>query len=139
MAGDTKELGTEVPDAILIDPFERMASQLERHEGAMLAIFRELASIGYETWGPFQSAAAVATAIESQHTRFRVRGIIITTDTAGVVSLVVGSGTYPFVIAVGNLAPPMFNLPLVIERGSDVSFASSVAASMACYLIGRPE
>jgi hypothetical protein len=139
MAGDTKELGATVPDEIVIDPFERIAAQLEAQGGALVSIFRELASIGYETWGPFQSAAAVVTNRDSQHIRFRVRGIIITTDAAGVVSLVIGSGTYPFVIAAGNLAPPMFPLPLVIERASDVSFTSSVAATMACYLIGRPE
>ena len=139
MVSDTREFGDTIPDITIIDPFERLGDILSRQGGAMERVYAELASVGYEIWGPFQSAAAVTTGAPlSQHIRFRVREILITTDTAGVVTLVVGSALYPFVVAVGNLAPTI-RFPLVIERGSDVSFAASVAATMDCYLIGRPE
>jgi hypothetical protein len=68
----------------------------------------------------------------SQRIRFRVRHLIISRATAGVATLGIGTGTYPFDVLA---APVRVDFPLVIERGVDMSFTGDGRI----YLVGDPE
>lgn len=127
MAGDEKNVGTQAIDDGF-DPLEPLTDATK--EGAR-NIVQYLAMVGSEI---IRLDAAAAPVPQSQHIRFRVRGVIVNPVTAGTLTLQVGTAQYPFDGAARFLAFVPF--PLVIERGSDMSCAG---ADGRIYLIGDPE
>ncbi len=138
MAGDSSSHDALViPDYEIIDPFERLGSILDKNGGALARLHSDIESLGYEIIGPFLAVAATSTgAAQSQHMKLRVRQILISIDVAAQVALVLGAARYPFQVGPGVTA---ITWPTVIERATDMSFTSSVAATMCCYLVGKPE
>lgn len=99
---------------------------VRRTNAALARILTALTDAGKQT---IRIAAGVTM---SQHIRFRLRYIIISRATAGVATLGIGTGTYDFDV---TGTPVRVDLPLVIERGTDISFTGDGRI----YLVGDPE
>jgi hypothetical protein len=67
------------------------------------------------------------------HLRLRVRRLIMSRTTAGIGALIVGSEQYPFDLPAST--PVEIDFPLVIERGSDLSFTGDGR----CYILADVE
>lgn len=126
MAGDQKDINA--PEIEIVDPFERM-------NGLLGDIFRALSNRGDDTriWDLTGIGAAGPL---SQHPRFRVRDLVVTVDAAAAVTFTVGtfSRVFNFAMADTKVIP----LPVIIERGTDVTLAAS-AGTVGGYLIGTTE
>lgn len=127
MAGDEKNVGSvAVEDGI--DPLAPLTAALKTSSKAALEY---AAMVGTEI---IRLDAAAAPVTLSQHPRLRLRGIIVNPVTAGVLTLTLGTATYPFASPANGLTFVPF--PLVIERGTDMS---CVGADGRLYLLGDPE
>lgn len=131
MAGDTKETasGVDLAPPTVDDPFPGIQQTLD-------AILAEESGDGLEIVGPFSIAAGTASNRISQYPRIRVRALVLSTDIAATITLILGTRRYPFVMPPSVAVIPF---PFVIERGSDMSVEASVAVTLAAYIIGRPE
>lgn len=130
MAGDEyAHEPAEIAPPNVDDPFPTIAETLR----AMLDSQR---MVGYEIVGPLSVAAGTAAAIVSQYPKLRVQWLIVSLDIAAVVALGIGTVRYPFAVVPGVNRIP---LPIVIERGTDVSLTFSVAVTAHAYLIGPTE
>lgn len=129
MAGETNSVPTGkagMPDIELDDPFATMNGLLRGILGALTN--RDDETVWNLTGG--------GTVVQSQHVRFRVRALVFDVSAAGTVSFTVGTFTRTFTPAVsGTTIVPM---PIVIERGTDVSLTIS-AGAVTGYLIGSGE
>jgi hypothetical protein len=127
MAGDEKNVGGVAIDDGQ-DPLGPLTAAIKEGDKALL---RWLAMVGSEI---IRLDAAATPTIQSQHIRFRLRGVIVNPVTAGTLTLQIGTATYPFDGAARSLQ--FIPFPLLIERGSDMSCAG---ADGRIYLIGDPE
>lgn len=100
--------------------------EVRRTNAALARILAALTDVGKET---IRIAAGERM---SQRIRFRLRYLIISRATAGVATLGVGTASYDFDV---TGTPVRVDFPLVIERGSDVTFTGDGRI----YLIGDPE
>lgn len=71
--------------------------------------------------------------IGTQHEKLRVRYLILSSVTAAVRTLTIGTRTFSFPLAAN--APVVLPFPLVIERGSDLTFSGDGF----CYIVADPE
>lgn len=130
MAGDEyAHEPAEIAPPMVDDPFPTIAETLR-------AIQEDARMVGWEIVGPLSVSAGTAAAIVSQYPKLRVQQVILSTDIACVASLGLGTVRYPFAIVPGINRVP---LPLLIERGTDVSITYSVAVTAHAYLIGPTE
>lgn len=130
MAGDSKttDSAEETPAPVLSDPYPTIQATLD----AMLADQRMV------DWQILALAtdSVVASNSVTQYPRFRCRHVILSTDTATTITINVGTAQYPFEADIGIVS---FPFPLVIERGTSVSFTAQGGADANVYLIGPTE
>ncbi len=128
MAGDEKNVGSGVDLDDGQDPLAPLTTALKAGDRAAL----DYAAMVNTQIIRLDAAAAPLTL--SQHPKLRLRGVIVNPVTAGVLTLTLGTATYPFASPANGLTYIPF--PLVIERGTDMS---CVGADGRIYLIGDPE
>lgn len=130
MAGDEyPHESAETAPPMVDDPFPSIADKLSELVDAARMV-------DWEIIGPISTAAAAASGLTSQYPKLRVQSVIMSTDTAVVATLVVGTIRYPFALAIGI---NRFPFPLLIERGTNVSVEYSAAATAHVYLLGPVE
>lgn len=115
-----------VPTVDALEMHRETVNAIQANSAALARILSALTDVGKEI------VRVDAGATVSQRIRFRVRWLIISRATAGVGTLLVGTGSYPFTVAA---APVRVDFPLVIERGVDVGFTGDGVL----YLVGDPE
>lgn len=128
MAGDEKNIGTVAVEEDGIDPLKPLTDATKEATKNLLAF------LAFENAEIIKLDAAASPVIQSQHIRFRLRGVIVNPITAGVLTLTIGTATYPFDGAARALT--FLPFPLLIERGTDMS---CVGTDGRIYLIGDPE
>lgn len=129
--GTVEESGIDTAAPIIDDPFPGIQQTLD----AILAEL-SLSGDGEYLFSPTAVATVMGLAAGATHQRMRCRYLIFSTSAAAVVTLTVGSmpRTYSVPAADTRVIP----LPIVIERGSDVSLSVS-AGTVTGNLIARPE
>jgi len=133
------EIGGEVPppedvenpvgDVIFADANEQHRESIAaigKIDASMRRLIEAVTDVGKET------IRIAAGATMSQRIRFRLRYLIISRATQGVATFTVGTGSYDFD---APAAPVRVDLPLVIERGTDLGFTGDGRV----YLVGDPE
>lgn len=127
MAGDTKELGTE----LIGDDADPLAMVTAATEAAGKSVVGALRQVGAEI---IRLDVGAAPAPLSQYPKLRVQTVIVNLVTAAQVTLTIGTAQYPFDGAARAITPIPF--PLVIERGTNMQ---AVGTDGRIYLIGIPE
>lgn len=127
MAGDTKETSaTETPPPIVDDPFPGIQATLDR-----IADVLDLAGEGQLDF------SATGTLIGGpSHARMRCRYLVFSTTAAATVTLTIGTMTRTYSVPAADTR--VIPLPLVIERGLDITLSAS-AGAVTGALIVRPE
>ena len=110
---------------------EQTIAALSKSNDALVRLILQEMMAG---WQIIRLDAGANPVPQSQHVRFRVQRIIVNPVTAGVLTLTLGTVTYPFDGAARALTDVPF--PLVIERATDMS---CVGADGRMYLLGIPE
>jgi hypothetical protein len=126
--------GNDVGDIELVDgalmhrEYLDALSTVSRDTRALLAA---LTYIGTEI--VIVTGGAAVNANGTQWERLRVRHLIVTSITAGLRVFTIGTRSFSFPLAANTTLVLPF--PLVIERGSDLSYSGDGT----CYIVGDPE
>lgn len=109
------------------DQHRQVLKALTDSGNAARAILDAILQVGWEIIRVDAGLAA-----QSQHPKLRVQFLVISRATAGLATLGVGAGLYPFTV---GAVPVKVPFPLVIERGVDITFTGDGTI----YLVGPTE